>query len=99
MFNRRKEIRQQMSEILLFIIFGKSVCHFLSSRKVHCARVKMPESGGKKSSCLSMEVMAYILGVVLILINLGKISFRIYIISNKQWALDKAELVDGLEEK
>ena len=46
-----------------------------------------------------MEVMAYILGVVLILINLGKISFRIYIISNKQWAVDKAELVDGLEEK
>ena len=59
----------------------------------------MPESGGKKPSCLSMEVMAYILGVVLILINLGKISFRIYIISNKQWAVDKAELVDGLEEK
>ena len=88
-----------MSEILLFIIFGKSVCHFLSSRKVHCARIKMSEIGGKKSSCLSMEVMAYILGVVLILINLGKISFRIYIISNKQWAVDKAELVDGLEEK
>ena len=37
----------------------------------------MSEIGGKKSSCLSMEVMAYILGVVLILINLGKEPVRI----------------------
>ena len=46
-----------------------------------------------------MEVVAYILGAILILVNLGMVSFRIYIISNKQWAVDKAELVDGVEEK
>ena len=89
----------ELSEILLCINFGKSVCHFLSSRKVLCARVKMSESGGKKFSCLSMEVLAYILGVVIILINLGIIIFRIYIISNKQWAVDRAVLVDGVEQK
>ena len=44
-----------------------------------------------------MEVVAYILGAILILINLGMVSFRIYIISNKQWAVDRAELVDGVE--
>ena len=52
-----------------------------------------------KFYCLPMEVVAYILGVILILINMGMVSFRIYIISNKQWAVDKAELVDGVEEK
>ena len=60
---------------------------------------KMSESGGKKFFSLSMEVVAYILGAILILVNLGMVSFRIYIISNKQWAVDKAELVDGVEEK
>ena len=59
----------------------------------------MSESGGKKFFSLSMEVVAYILGAILILVNLGMVSFRIYIISNKQWAVDKAELVDGVEEK
>ena len=61
--------------------------------------VKMSKSKGMKFYCLPMEVVAYILGAILILINLGMISFRIYIISNKQWAVDKAELVDGVEEK
>ena len=59
----------------------------------------MSESGGKKFYCLSKKVVAYILGVILILINLGIICWRIYIITNKQWAVDKAELVDGVEEK
>ena len=80
-----------LSEILL------SVCHLLCSREVHCESVKMPESKGMKFYCLSMEVVAYILGAILILINLGMVSFRIYIISNKQWAVDRAELVDGVE--
>ena len=65
----------------------------------YCESVKMSESGGKKFCSVSMEVVAYILGGILILINLGIVSFRIYIMSKKQWAVDKAELVDGAEEK
>ena len=65
----------------------------------YCESVKMSESGGKKFCSVSMEVVAYILGGILILINLGIVSFRIYIMSKKQWAVDKAELVDGVEEK
>ena len=58
----------------------------------------MSKSKGMMFYCLSMEVVAYILGAILILINLGMVSFRIYIISNSpQWAVDKAELVDGVE--
>ena len=65
----------------------------------YCESVNMSKSKGMKFYCLPMEVVAYILGVILILINMGMVSFRIYIISNKQWAVDKAELVDGVEEK
>ena len=65
----------------------------------YCESVKMSESGGKKFCSLSMEVVASILGGILILINLGIVGFRIYIMSNMQWAVDKAQPVDGVEDK
>ena len=59
----------------------------------------MPLSPGKKFFCLSTETVAYILGVVLILVNLGIISFRIYIISNKQWVVNRAKPLDSVNDK
>ena len=44
-------------------------------------------------------VTYYILGTIQILINLCLASFRVYIMSNKQWAVDKAVLVDATKEK
>ena len=84
------------------MIFDKSVCYLLSSREVHCESFKMPLSPpGKKFSCLSNEIMAYILGVVLILITLGLMSWRIFLITNKQWVEENAEPVNdgGIEAK
>ena len=46
-----------------------------------------------------MEDVAYILGAILIMVNLGMVSFHFYIINNKQCAVDKPEPVDGVEEK
>ena len=58
------------------------------------------ERGEKKSDTkFSMEDVAYILGATLIMVNLAMVSFHFYTISNKQCAVDKAELVDGVEEK
>ena len=59
----------------------------------------MPLSPGKKFFCLSTEIVANILGVVLILVNLGIISFRIYIISNKQWVVNRAKPLDNVNDK
>ena len=90
---RRREIRNNNFRNTCVHIIGKSVCHLLCRRKVHCEKMRSVERN--KNFFLA-------LAVVQILINLVLMGFRFYLISiAKDKLVEKygGELIEGTEVK